>query len=402
MWQSRAQLLWKYVPQRLHAAFPHMRFYLITDDDVFINPRQLLSFVRRRDPTELAIYGPGFCDWGVRRKHKEMIAATLGVTLPQFLHIVIGGIMLFTHAAVKQFSDATVLMRCIDDLETLYANRIKLWDGLKDSAMYNQDWLFCWCLQVRMGGTVHLDNAFEDIEFPHRKCLSISDASRELVGTHHTNPRRMRALWRAHERRETNATANVGGMAMALAAPMGKDPSRPQDCRMDASLGRPYAHLPWKRRRRVENLPRPVHPEKCISAVGDSITREQYPQCVAHMRYVRAHPETSPCNGPFGREACEGFQLDRADPCSVQYYLFCERLYKPPTTQSWCPAPAGYPRHCCYGCAMGVSTLSSDEKPGAKRRRAAKPPHSYLNQVYPERPVFDDEAQRRDEDDEDD
>ena len=38
--------------------------------------------------------------------------------------------------------------RCIDDLETLYSNDILLWDGLKASAMYNQDWLFCWCLQV--------------------------------------------------------------------------------------------------------------------------------------------------------------------------------------------------------------------------------------------------------------
>ena len=39
-------------------------------------------------------------------------------------------------------------MQCIDDLETLYSNRVLLWNGLKQSAMYNQDWLFCWCLQV--------------------------------------------------------------------------------------------------------------------------------------------------------------------------------------------------------------------------------------------------------------
>ena len=69
--------------------------------------------------------------------------------------------MLFTAAAVKRFSDANILLQCIDDLETLYSQDILLWDGLKKSAMYNQDWLFCWCLQVRMGGTVYLDNAFE-------------------------------------------------------------------------------------------------------------------------------------------------------------------------------------------------------------------------------------------------
>lgn len=39
-------------------------------------------------------------------------------------------------------------MQCIDDLETLYAKDIFLWGGLKDTAMYNQDWLFCWCLQA--------------------------------------------------------------------------------------------------------------------------------------------------------------------------------------------------------------------------------------------------------------
>jgi hypothetical protein len=35
-------------------------------------------------------------------------------------------------------------------------------------------WLFCWCLQVRMGGTVYLDNGFEDLDFPSRKCATSS------------------------------------------------------------------------------------------------------------------------------------------------------------------------------------------------------------------------------------
>ena len=39
-------------------------------------------------------------------------------------------------------------VQCIDDLETLYSNNVFLWGGLKESAMYNQDWLFCWCLQA--------------------------------------------------------------------------------------------------------------------------------------------------------------------------------------------------------------------------------------------------------------
>ena len=34
------------------------------------------------------------------------------------------------------------------DLETLYGNNVFLWGGLKESALYNQDWLFCWCLQA--------------------------------------------------------------------------------------------------------------------------------------------------------------------------------------------------------------------------------------------------------------
>ena len=100
----------------------------------------------------------------------------------------------------RRFSDATLLMQCVDDLETLYSNRVLLWDGLKESAMYNQDWLFCWCLQVRVGGYVHLDNAFEDVSFPQSKCLSIPDVARHHVGTHHTNPKRLRALWKAYSR----------------------------------------------------------------------------------------------------------------------------------------------------------------------------------------------------------
>lgn len=195
---SRVQKIWKYVPQRLHRRFPSALWYLILDDDVFINQRLLDQFIAARNPHEIALYGPGFCDWGVTGSLKQRIARMLDLALPQLINIVIGGIMLFTRAAVLRFSDAMLLMTCIDDLETLYSNRILMWDGLKENAMYNQDWLFCWCLQVRMNGTVYLDNAFEDTVFPHRKCLSLTDVARQTVGVHHASPRHMRALWRAY------------------------------------------------------------------------------------------------------------------------------------------------------------------------------------------------------------
>lgn len=179
---SRVQQVWKYVPQRLYQRYPRALWYLIIDDDVFINLRTLAQFVSRRDPHELALYGPGFCDWGVSARLKHRISTTLEVALPRFIHIVIGGIMLFTQAAVRRFADATALLQCIDDLETLYSNDILLWDGLKESAMYNQDWLFCWCLQVRMNGTVYLDNTFEDVEFPSQKCLLLTDVAQQIVG----------------------------------------------------------------------------------------------------------------------------------------------------------------------------------------------------------------------------
>ena len=96
------------------------------DDDVFINRHLLTQFIANRDPHELALYGPGYCDWGVKRELKEKISMTLNMQMPDFIHIVIGGIMLFTAAAVKRFTDSTLLMQCIDDLETLYGNQIFL------------------------------------------------------------------------------------------------------------------------------------------------------------------------------------------------------------------------------------------------------------------------------------
>ena len=48
------------------------------------------------------------------------------------------------------------------------------------------------------------------------------------------------------------------------------------------------------------------------------------------------HPSSSPCYGVHGRKKCEGFQLDPADPCNVQYYLFCEQAPLSMHTFSMC------------------------------------------------------------------
>ena len=67
--------------------------------------------MHHRDPNDLVLYGPGFCDWGVKRELKEKISEVLGMAVPEYIHIVIGGIMLFTAAAVKRFTDTTLLMQ---------------------------------------------------------------------------------------------------------------------------------------------------------------------------------------------------------------------------------------------------------------------------------------------------
>ena len=66
---ARAQQVWKYIPQRLYTRFPHAAYYLIVDDDVFISRARLYEYLAHRDQTELALYGPGFCDWGVKHRY---------------------------------------------------------------------------------------------------------------------------------------------------------------------------------------------------------------------------------------------------------------------------------------------------------------------------------------------
>ena len=84
-------------------------------------------------------------------------------------------------------------------------------------------------------------------------------------------------------------------------------------------------------------------------------------------------------------ERCAGFQLDTADECNVQYYLYCERLFKPAGKgsegHSWCPSPPGYPRHCCY--AKEVDERRRATRGAQGQRRGRRQPE-YLLQVVPQ------------------
>ena len=296
--------------------------------------------------------------------------------MPEYIHIVIGGIMLFTAAAVRRFLDSTLLMQCIDDLETLYGNNVFLWGGLKESALYNQDWLFCWCLQVRMKGRVVFDALLDDVDFPQRKCLRVADAARSQMGIHHTNPKRVRALWRAHQRSSRReGRLQRSGELNASADGAIDDPAQPVRC-MLSSGGDPGDATRVSDHRYLDSFRRPVKTSECRSLLKDRKMQKLYPHCRAHMAYVKDHPSESPCFGVLGRKRCEGFQLDPADLCNVQYYLFCERLFKT-ATQSWCPAPEGYPQHCCYAEAI-------KEMDGAQKIV----PRNYLLQVFPDQPAF--------------
>ena len=48
---------------------------------------------------------------------------------------------------------------------------------------------------------------------PHTltRCLTVGTAARTQIGIHHTNPRRVRALWRAHKRSLQRGEGGGGG-----------------------------------------------------------------------------------------------------------------------------------------------------------------------------------------------
>ncbi len=267
--------------------------------------------------------------------------------------------------------------------------------------------LVCWRMQVRMGGVVHLDNAFEDVQFPARKCATVVEVARNRIGTHHTSPRKLHALWRAYTRTATregwewNGTAAIlaaeaaetvgasstvaaeDGFASAVAAGAADsdttsvsstpailassvaagrssipDPSRPQRCSLSAK-GDPYEELgdaganDDAQSQSADWLPRPVPAGTCVAAREDDVAmRTRYPHCLAHMAHVVKHASTMACHGALGRKRCDGFQLDVSDACNVQYFLFCEQV--PGCSLSWrgrgVPLPDGsMPPHACSG-----------------------------------------------------
>ena len=148
---------------------------------------------------------------------------------------------------------------------------------------------------------------------------------REQVGIHHTKPRLVRALWRAYNRESQRiGNSSVGDW----------NPSRVARCRL-SRYGDPY-----ERDLSPPNpapFARPV--QTCTSAFSNATVRQLFPHCTANMLYVKQHPETALCHGSAGRRRCEGFQLDATDNCNVQYYLYCERLFKGSAAHSWCPPP---------------------------------------------------------------
>jgi len=223
-----------------------------------------------------------------------------------------------------------------------------------------------------MGGVVHVDTSFDDIEFPARKCATLAQSAQRRVGIHHVDPRRMRALWRAYERaitREGNGTT-------------GRDPARPSRCSIN-SHGDPIETHDFSEHRYLDTFRRPRQAARCRSIVHTKKLQARHPHCVPHMAYVKHHPETSPCWGGLGRYKCAGFQLDENDNCNLQYYIYCEQLYKIGEKKSWCPAPKGYPAHCCYSRAL-------DESAGRKRRLG---PRQFLLEVFPNQPAFANDKQ---------
>lgn len=295
-----------------------------------------------------------------------------------------------------------------------------------------------------MGGRVYLDNAFEDVQFPADKCVTVVDVAGKHIGTHHTPKHKLRAIWRAYTRRaeregwQWNGTAAIAEIMPAAAADSsqasqataaiaissqaaeqassqassqasGHDPSRPQICAM-SSGGDPYEVAPASdrallgsssgARASARSLPRPVPTAQCISAHDDAVQRRAYPNCLKHMEWVRKHAMLTGCWGVAGRRRCSGFQLDQDDACNLQYYIFCQGVYKFSADASeryrtpHCPPPAGYPEHCCYGTALEAKAApagnASSTRLGSPRawRRAMRPAR-YLLDVFPP------QAQRR-------
>eukprot|EP00965_Chrysotila_dentata_P057810 1916858-Pleurochrysis_carterae.AAC.1 len=101
-----------------------------------------------------------------------------------------------------------------------------------------------------MGGAVYVDNAFEDIDFPARKCTTLADAAQRRVGIHHVSRKRMLALWRNYLRaieRDGNRTreddpARFARCAHATSARGSADCTRPPPQQCARMHRHAYAH----------------------------------------------------------------------------------------------------------------------------------------------------------------
>ena len=81
------------------------------------------------------------------------------------------------------------------------------------------------------------------------------------------------------------------------------------------------------------------------------------------------------------------WRMSSIDACNVQYYLFCEGVFKPATGRSRCPPPTGYPDHCCYSTAVPQRHANSLPAGGKQRQHSAPRPAKYLLSVYPPQPT---------------
>ena len=155
---------------------------------------------------------------------------------------------------------------------------------------------------------------------------SHSDQGQETVRTCSQAFGRRRSGRRRVARRGSSRHVRARARAPRARAPPHPRPTRSHRARRQRGATRPRAGRSARERERLAR--------SCAQRWPHEWSR-------AHAEGMRLAALASPVNDC----AC----ALRAD------YLFCERLYKPLTTQSWCPAPHGYPQHCCYATALADS-----------------------------------------------
>eukprot|EP00962_Isochrysis_galbana_P044706 scaffold17411_cov113-Isochrysis_galbana.AAC.3 len=134
--------------------------------------------------------------------------------------------------------------------------------------------------------------------------MTVAGAARTRVGIHHVDPRRMRALWRAHRR------ANRTGAQQWPAATS-------RGCAVNAR-GYPSESHPVREYRSPDSLVKPAAAQRCRSIVSFPEIQAAYPSCMLRMARLKQRPQGSPCHGGMGHTRCAGFQLDANDNCNLQ------------------------------------------------------------------------------------